>query len=88
VRSKKVRGLIVERGKDGKKENGWVIKTVIKSQSDMVLVFDEEGEQIPDYQGDYEEVKESILRDAPSTAIFAHWLNHADEPRAVPRGDW
>ena len=86
--SQKVRGLIVERGKDGEKENGWVIKTVIKSQSDMVMVFDTEGEQIPDYKGAYEEVKENILRDAPSTAIFAHWLNHADEPRIISRGDW
>jgi len=65
-----------------------VIKTVIKSQSDMVLVFDEGGEQIREYQGSYKEVKENILRDAPSTAVFAYWLNHADEPRMVAKGDW
>ncbi len=65
-----------------------MIKTVIKSQSDMVLVFDEEGEQIPEYQGDYEEVKENILRDAPLTAVFAHWFNHADEPRSISKEDW
>ncbi len=65
-----------------------MIKSVIKSQSDMVLVFDEEGEQIPEYQGDYEEVKENILRDSPSTAVFAHWFNHADEPRSIFKEDW
>ena len=65
-----------------------MIKTVIKSQSDMVLVFDEEGEQIPEYQGSYEEVKENILRDAPSTAVFTHWFNHADEPRSIFKEDW
>jgi len=32
-----------------------VIKTVIRFQDDMVMVFDKEGEQIPKYQGKYEE---------------------------------
>ena len=36
------------------------------------MVFDEEGEQIPVYQGQYESVKESILKNAPLNAIFRH----------------
>ena len=65
-----------------------MIKTVIKAQSDMVLVFDEEGEQIPEYQGSYKEVKGSILRDAPSTAVFTHWFNYADEPKSISKETW
>jgi len=48
-----------------------VIKSVIKSEKGMVIVFDEKGEQLPDYQGDYQEVKEKILGDAPPDALFA-----------------
>ncbi len=47
-----------------------MIKTVIKIQSDGVMVFDDGGEQIPKYQGNYEEVRESILRDATPGAMF------------------
>ena len=65
-----------------------MIKTVIKSQRNMVLVFDETGEQLPEYQGDYEEVKENILRDAPAFAVFAHWFNPADEPLSISKEDW
>jgi len=31
-----------------------MIKTVIRCQNDMVMVFDKKGEQIPEYQGQYE----------------------------------
>lgn len=65
-----------------------MISTLIRSQGNMVLVFDEEGEQIPGYQGNYEEVKELILRDAPSNAFFAYWFNCADEPGRVARENW
>ena len=65
-----------------------MIKSAIKTPNNMVMVFDENGEQIPEYQGDYEEVRENILRDAPLTAVFAYWLNHADEPRSISKEDW
>ena len=45
-----------------------MIKTAIKFQNNMVMVFDKEGEQISKYQGQYEDVKRSILRDAQSGA--------------------
>ena len=45
-----------------------MIKTVTKSADGMVMVFDRMGEQIPQYQGQYQEVKALILRDAPPEA--------------------
>ena len=65
-----------------------MIKTVIKFQSNMVMVFDENGEQIPEYQGQYAEVKESVLKDAPIDAVFAHGFNDAGGLRQVPREEW
>ena len=65
-----------------------VIKTIIKSQSDMVIVFDAKGEQIPEYQGPYQDVKDRILRDALPEAVFFHWPNYSEEPIIVAREDW
>ena len=47
-----------------------MIKTIIRSTDDMVIVFDEEGEQVPAYQGSYPEVKPLILKDAPPEAML------------------
>lgn len=33
-----------------------MIRTVIRCQNNMVLVFDGKGKQIPSYQGEYQEV--------------------------------
>ena len=38
--------------------NGWV------------MVFDQDGRQLPSYQGNYAEVKARILADAPAEASF------------------
>jgi len=65
-----------------------MIKTVIKSQNNMVMVFDKEGEQIPEYQGQYEEVEKIILRHAPPDAVFAHGFTDAGELQKVPREVW
>lgn len=65
-----------------------MIKAAVRSQSNMVMVFDKEGEQIPEYQGKYEDVKESILKDAPSDTIFAHGLTDDGKLRKVPREQW
>ena len=62
-----------------------MIKSVIKSEKGMVIVFDEHGEQLPDYQGDYQEVKEKILRDAPLDALFMRVV-YTLQP--VSRGEW
>jgi len=65
-----------------------MIKSVIKCPNNMVIVFDKEGEQIPEYQGQYEEVKERILKDAPPQAVFGHWLNCETDIRTVSREEW
>ncbi len=65
-----------------------MIKAVIRCPNKMVIVFDERGEQISEYQGQYEEVKESILKDAPLNAVFGHLSDFKPELRKVPREEW
>ena len=62
-----------------------MIKNVLKVENEMVLVFDENDEQIPEYQGLYEEVRGKILADAPLDAVFGHL---ATGLKAVPREEW
>lgn len=42
-----------------------MISNVIRWENGMVMVFDERGEQIPEYQGRWDEMKDAILRDKP-----------------------
>ncbi len=65
-----------------------MIKTIIRLKNDMVMLFDAEGEQIARYQGQYEDVKERILRDAPHNAEFTHWFDYAAYPGAVRKEGW
>jgi len=65
-----------------------MIKTVIRLSNDVVMVFDAEGEQIPVYQGQYEDVKGSILRDALCDTMFTCWFGDDAEPKVVYRGEW
>lgn len=65
-----------------------MIKTIIRLKSDMVMVFDEEGEQVPEYQGQYEAVRERILRSAPPDTVFTYWFDCKAEPEAVSREGW
>lgn len=65
-----------------------MIKIAIRFKNNMVVVLDDEEEQMPEYQGQYEEVRESILRDAPPDAIFAHGFTNSGELRKVPREEW
>ncbi len=65
-----------------------MIKTAIRFRNNMVMVFDKEGKQIPKYQGQYEKVKESILRDASPDTIFTLGFTDAGELRKIPREEW
>ena len=65
-----------------------MIKTVLRWQNGMVIVFDKRGEQIPKYQGQYEEVKENVLKDAPPEAVFSHGYGDDFELKVIPRGEW
>ena len=65
-----------------------MIKTVIRLRNDTVMVFDEAGEQIPEYQGQYQQVRESILCHAPAGAVFNHWFGYSSEPVVMPTNNW
>ncbi len=66
-----------------------MIKSVYKWQDGMVMVFDKKGEQIPEYQGEYQEVKGKILKDAPPDAVFIHgFWDEAELLKTVPRDEW
>jgi hypothetical protein len=65
-----------------------MIKTVIRLRNDAVMVFDEAGEQIPEYQGQYHQVRESILYHAPAGTVFNHWFGYSPKPVAMPPQSW
>ena len=65
-----------------------MIKTVIRCQNDMVLVFDDKGRQVPEYQGEYQKVKKSILIDASKDAVFAHGFTTRGELKKIAREEW
>jgi len=64
-----------------------MIRNVIRLQN-RVMVFDVEGEQMPEYQGQYEDVKGGILRDALPDTMFTRWFNYDSEPATVSREEW
>ena len=64
-----------------------MIKDVIRFQNGMVMVFDENGEQLLEYQGRYEEVRAKILAHAPASARFSHAIwKLSGQP--VSRKEW
>lgn len=65
-----------------------MIKNVIRLRNNAVMVFDAAGEQMPEYQGQYEDMRERILKDASSGTVFKHWFGHALEPKIVSGEDW
>ena len=65
-----------------------MIKTVIRLTNDMVMVFDTKGEQVPEYQGQYQDVRERIMRAALPGTVFNHWFGHRLTPRALPVEKW
>ena len=64
-----------------------MIDHVIKFSNAVVMVFDKNGHQMPEYQGRYEEVRDKILADAPESARFfrATWMVSGKE---IPREEW
>ena len=65
-----------------------MIKTVIRINNDMVMVFDENGEELPEYQGYYDSVKDNILADAQMESVFNYWFGHSQKPEAVSPECW
>jgi len=54
----------------------------------MVMAFDKRGEQVPEYQGQYQDVKGSILENAPPNAVFGCLSDYDPTWRTVPREKW
>jgi len=65
-----------------------MIKTVIRIKNDMVMVFDENGEELPEYQSYYNNVKDKILADAREYSVFNHWFGHSVKPEGVALEAW
>jgi hypothetical protein len=65
-----------------------MIKTVIRTANNMVLVFDENGEEMPDFQGYYAEVKEKILQNAGYGSVFNHWFGFTLKPVTIVPTHW
>lgn len=62
-----------------------MFKSVIKLENDLVVVFDGNGQPVPEYQGKYDDVREKILRDAPPEAKFRCVVSSL---KAVSREEW
>ena len=65
-----------------------MIGTVVKSTSNMVMVFDRHGEQLPHYQGEYNQVSHVILRDAPPDTVFVHLGDFCPGFFTINRNKW
>ncbi len=65
-----------------------MIKTVIRVENDMVMVFDENGEEMPEYQGYYDIVRYKIIADAPEDSVFNHWFGNSLKPHIIPPECW
>lgn len=65
-----------------------MIKTVVRYSNNMVMVFDKKGEQIPEYQGHFQEVKEKILKDAPQNTKFGYFPDDENKLKIVRREEW
>ena len=65
-----------------------MIKTAIRCPNGMLMVFDEKGRQVLEYQRKYDEVKDKILKNAPPDTLFGYFLDYDSELRVVPREEW
>jgi hypothetical protein len=65
-----------------------MIKTVIRTKNGMVMVFDEWGEQMPEYQGQYDDVRETVVANAAAGCVFNHWFGRSPRPESVPAERW
>lgn len=65
-----------------------MIASVIRMQNDMVMVFDEEGREIPEYQGPYASVRSMIIRGSTRETVFRYWYGTSHSPTTVGMGEW
>ena len=60
------------------------IKKVIHFSNNMVMVFDKEGKQMPEYQGMYLKVRKKIQKDASTDTIFSR-ADWGSGEKIIPR---
>lgn len=65
-----------------------MIKTVIRAANNMVFAFDEQGNQMPEYQGRYEDVKRKIEAETGTESAFIQWFSVSPEPDIVSKVNW
>ena len=65
-----------------------MVKTVIRAANNMVIAFDEQGHQMPEYQGRYEDVKRKIMTDFGTEAAYIHWFGISAKPDTVSLTNW
>lgn len=63
------------------------IRNAIRFENGMVGVYDQHGQQMPEYQGKYVEKREAILRDAPADAVF-ETMTWGESPKPIAREEW
>jgi hypothetical protein len=52
------------------------------------MVFDNRGKRMPRYHGRYQDVKTSILNEAPHSTVFAYAFTDSRGMKQVPREEW
>lgn len=62
-----------------------IIANVISFANGNVMVFDQNGQQMSEYQGCYADKKENILKDAPPSAVFTRAQTLRDSPIEISR---
>ncbi len=65
-----------------------MIGTVIRLKNNMVMVFDDSGEQMTAYQGQYDSVRAKIVQDAPLETVFLCWFGSNSIPITVSKEEW
>jgi hypothetical protein len=56
-----------------------ILRNCYRFQNGMVMAFDQNGEQVPEYQGPWHEVRNKLIRDYPNVVIqSAVWRNQHD----------
>ncbi|MBN2240269.1 MAG: hypothetical protein JW712_10885 [Dehalococcoidales bacterium] len=53
-----------------------MIKTVIRCPDDTVMAFDEKGDMLPLYLGQYQTVKMQILKDSNPGTVYSHYFDN------------
>jgi hypothetical protein len=65
-----------------------MIQTAIRCPDDTVMVFDEEGKFLPGFQGNYENVKQTIFNNAQPNTLFSHYYDFESVLVYTPRESW